>query len=124
SSAGPRGGSSRRACFRSRRATPRGIGHRRNHVRADLAASPHAIPPHLRGPPDRPKGTGTRAWGACRGAVSSRIVSILEEVMMEVLKKHDVWSSKPRAIVIAAFTLAIGTAGRVMADPTSQSPGS
>lgn len=42
---------------------------------------------------------------------------------MESRRKHEVWMSKPRAIVIAAFALTAGAAGRVMADPTAQPPG-
>lgn len=37
---------------------------------------------------------------------------------MEVLKNHEVWKSKSRAVVLAVFALTAGAAGRVMADPS------
>ncbi|TMB00266.1 MAG: hypothetical protein E6J64_20825, partial [Deltaproteobacteria bacterium] len=41
---------------------------------------------------------------------------------MESMKKNDVWISRARGIALAVFTLAMGVAGRVLADPTAPVP--
>src|SRR6266849_1773113 len=46
---------------------------------------------------------------------------MVEEITMENVRNQDV-KSRSRTIVIAAFALAAGAAGRVMADPTAQAP--
>jgi len=46
---------------------------------------------------------------------------MVEEITMENVRNQDM-KSRSRAIVIAAFALAAGAAGRVMADPTAQAP--
>jgi putative membrane protein len=48
---------------------------------------------------------------------------MVEEVTMENMRNHGIWMSKSRAIAAAAFFLAAGAGGRVMADPTAQAQG-